>query len=51
MLEIPMRLPSVLLLSWKNDPVDWESRSEEEEREGVRRVVKEAEPVVEKSAM
>ena len=23
MLETPIRLPSVMLLSWKNDPVDW----------------------------
>jgi hypothetical protein len=23
MLETPIRLPSVMLLSWKKDPVDW----------------------------
>lgn len=47
-LDAPRRLPSVMLLSWKKDPVDCVSRSEEEMLEelgeAVSKVLNETEP-------
>lgn len=50
MVETPIRVPSVVLLSWKNEPVDWVSKSDEksvEEEQGaeaVSKVWKEVDP-------
>lgn len=39
MLETPIKLPSVMLLSWKKDPVDSVSKSDEESVEELREPV------------